>query len=428
MEEVKKSVDHQKLIVKKSVLSGEVKVSGAKNSVLRLLAASLLSSKKINLKNYPYTLLDAQVHVDMLVQLGKTVNVDPANNEITIEESKTLETDLVWNRRSIRNTLLILGALTARFGRGSVPAPGGCEIGSTGTRGFELHVDLLQKLGATVTVSDGVIHTEAVNGLIGNDIYLPIRSTGATENAILCGTLAKGITRIWNPHIRPEIIDLINFLNLMGAKIKVFGQEHIEIKGVSELRGINYEVMPDNVEALTWLIGASITGGEIEIQDFPFEHLEVPLIFLRESGVEMFKGRSSLVVRNSRCYPLEISTGPYPGINSDMQPLLATFAAFAKGESKFIDLRFPGRYGYAFELKKMGLDCDVSDNLLTIRGGNKLVGTDVTALDLRAGVAAALAGFCAEGTTVIHDAWQVARGYDNFVEKITQLGGYAEWQ
>lgn len=415
-----------RLSIQSSCLCGDVTVSGAKNSVLRLLAASILTPEAVTIFNYPQGILDSQVHLDMLRKLGKECNV--YDQHVVITEPQNLHKELQWQGRSIRNTLLILGALVTRFGFGSVPDPGGCNIGSGGgVRPFDLHIMLLEKLGATIWKENGMIMAEAKQGLTGNDIHLPIRSTGATENAIIAGTLAKGTTRVWNPHIRPEILDLIQFLRGMGSVITVFGQEHIEIQGKELLHSVKHKVIPDNVEALTWLIGASITGGEVEIHDFPYEHLEVPLIFLRESGVRMFRGQKSLVVRGSSCYPLEISTGPYPGINSDMQPLLAVFGAKARGTSKYIDLRFPGRYGYAEELKKMGLKYDIEGNMLQIHGGEELQGATVTALDLRAGVALALAGFIAEGETTITDAWQISRGYENFVEKVNSLGGYAKW-
>lgn len=405
--------------VKPSRLTGEVTLSGAKNSVLRLLAASLLSEGTVQLLNYPEGLLDAQVHVEMLQVLGKECTV--SNGEIVIREGKFPVSVLDWQGRSIRNTLLILGALTARTGEGRVPLPGGCKLGE---RKYDLHEMLLRKLGAEVWEEDDYLCARAPQGLTGADIHLPMRSTGATENAILCGTLAKGVTRVWNPHIRPEIIDLIRCLRSMGAKIQVFGQEHIEITGVEGLLGTRYSILPDNMEALTWLVAASITDGAVEIHNFPYDDLEVPLIHLRESGARFFRGDGSMIVRGSRCYPLEISTGPYPGINSDMQPLLAVYAAFARGQSVIVDLRFPGRYGYAEELAKMGLQYEVGDNLLRINGGPPLKGAVVKALDLRAGIALTLAGLGAsEGETVIHDAWQVERGYNRFIEKMQSLGG-----
>lgn len=407
--------------IERSRLAGSVRVSGAKNSVLRLMAASLLTPGRIVLHNYPSDLRDAQVHLGMLEALGKTCVQQ--GDVLVIREDRPLTHALVWPGRSIRNTLLILGALTARLGAGAVPLPGGCDIGPTGDRRYDLHVLVLESLGARVWNEGRVLLAEAPAGLTGADIHLPIRSTGATENAILCGALARGVTRIWNPHIRPEIVDLIAFLRMLGAKIEVFGQEHIEITGVEGLHGGEHRIMPDSVEALTWLVGAMVTGGEVEIVDFPHAHLEVPLIFLRESGARMFRGEDALVVRGGRCYPVDLATGPYPGINSDMQPLFAVYGAAARGESRLIDLRFPGRYAYADELARLGVRRQTDGNLLRILGGAPLVGGDVRALDLRAGIALCLAGLMADGVTTVRDAWQVERGYSNFAPKLRGLGG-----
>tara|TARA_R110002049_G_scaffold4601_1_gene31700 strand:- start:93587 stop:94906 length:1320 start_codon:yes stop_codon:yes gene_type:complete len=409
------------LTVFPSRLYGEVTVSGAKNSALRLLAASLLTSEEVKLTNYPNKLLDAQLHVEMLEQLGKTCRVE--SNEIVISEDRPPEPILAWEKRSIRNTLLILGALTARVGHGEVPLPGGCQIGGcNGNRAYDIHVDILESLGAHVSEREHLLVADAPGGLVGADIRLRVRSTGATENALLAGSLARGTTRIWNPHVRPEILDLIELLQTMGSEIRVFGQERIEIEGRETLSGGKHRVIPDNVEALTWAIAAILTDGEIEIHNFPFEHLEVPLIYLRESGARLFRGGNSIVVRGGNCYPLELSTGPYPGINSDMQPILAVYGLKANGESRFVDLRFPGRYGYAEELQKLGGQCKVEGNVLRIHGGRPLVGSAVRALDLRAGAALALAGLIARGPTHIHDSWQILRGYSSFVDKARALG------
>jgi UDP-N-acetylglucosamine 1-carboxyvinyltransferase len=407
--------------LERSRLVGSVRVSGAKNSVLRLMAASLLTPGRIALHNYPSDLGDAQVHLGMLEALGKTCV--QKGETLCISEDRPLATQLDWPGRSIRNTLLILGALSARLGAGAVPLPGGCDIGASGERRYDLHVLVLEALGARVWNEGRMLLAEAPNGLSGADIHLPIRSTGATENAILCGTLARGVTRIWNPHIRPEIIDLVGFLRMLGAKIEVFGQEHMEITGVEGLGGGEHRIMPDNVEALTWLVGAMVTGGEVEILDFPHAHLEVPLIFLRESGARMFRGDDALVVRGGRCYPVDLATGPYPGINSDMQPLFAVYGAAASGESRLIDLRFPGRYAYADELAQLGVQHRTEGNVLRIVGGAPLTGADVRAIDLRAGIALCLAGLMADGVTTVRDAWQVERGYSNFAPKLTALGG-----
>ncbi|MBS9525880.1 UDP-N-acetylglucosamine 1-carboxyvinyltransferase [Litoribacter alkaliphilus] len=406
------------ILVRKSKLEGKVRLSGAKNSALRLLAASLLTDEKVELTNFPNGLLDVKVHLDMLKVLGKEIQTFEDVAYITELDSKT-STILNWEGRSIRNTLLILGALTTRFGEGRVPLPGGCKLGE---RKYDLHVMLLEQLGAKVWEEDDYLCAKVESGRFkGNDIHLPMRSTGATENSILCATLAKGQTTIWNPHVRPEIIDLVDMLNKMGARISVYGQKCIVINGVDQLRGIKHAVIPDNMEALTWAIGSVITGGDVEILNFPQEHLDVPLIFLKESGMKIYQGKDSVIVRGGSPYPLEISTGPYPGINSDMQPLIAVYGAMSEGTSKIVDLRFPGRYGYAEELAKMGMNFRVEGDMLVIDGGKPLVGTMVKALDLRAGMALLLAGLTAEGETHIESAWQIARGYENLEEKLIGL-------
>jgi UDP-N-acetylglucosamine 1-carboxyvinyltransferase len=399
-------------------LRGIVKLSGAKNAALRHLAVSLLTAEPVVLKNYPASLLDAQVHVEMLKALGKEVYVENPDT-ITINEPKELLSILDWKGRSIRNTLLILGALVARKGAGRVPLPGGCKLGS---RKYDLHVMLLEKLGAEVWEENGMLCALAPHGLIGADIHLTLRSTGATENAIIAGCLSKGVTRIWNPHIRPEILDLVALLRKMGVPIRIFGQEHIEVTGVEVLSGAEHEVIPDSMEAVTWLVGAVITGGDVEIKGFPTADMAVVLAHLTAAGARIFYGDNSVIVRGGKCYPLEISTGPHPGINSDVQPILAAWASHAKGESRIIDLRFPGRYAYAKELAKMGLQYKIHGDMLCILGqGGGLQGADVRALDLRAGASLVLCGLAAEGQTLIRDSWQIFRGYDRFEEKLRIL-------
>lgn len=404
--------------ISKTKLHGSVQVSGAKNSSLRLLAASILTEETLKLTNFPNGLLDVQVHLKMLEVLGKTIFTKGDYLEIGFEKEQS-KTVLNWEERSIRNTLLILGALTARYGEGKVPLPGGCKLGE---RKYDLHVMLLEKLGAEVWEEGDYLCAKAKNKrLIGSEIHLPLRSTGATENTIIAASLAEGKTSLYNPHIRPEIIDLIAMLTKMGAKIKVFGQRSIEIEGVEVLEGCKHAVIADNMEALTWAIGSVITNGEVEIENFPFEHLEVPLVYLRESGMKFFRGENSLIVKGGSAYPVEISTGPYPGINSDMQPLFAVYGAMSKGESKIVDLRFPGRYAYAEELKKLGVDSTVVGDMLVINGGNQIKGGTVKALDLRAGIALLLAGMTSEEIVTIEEEWQIYRGYEHLEQKIKNL-------
>lgn len=403
--------------IQKAQLNGQVRLSGAKNSALKLLTASVLTDEAVEILNSPNGLLDMQVHIKMLNQMGKTCI--EGDRYLKITENNILSSELLWDERSIRNSLLILGSLTTRFGNGKVPLPGGCPLGD---RKYDLHIMLLEKFGAKIWEEEGYLCTKTEGRLKGCDIHLPIRSTGATENAILCASLALGTTTIWNPHIRPEIIDLITMLNKMGANIKVYGQKCIMIEGVEALGGVRHQVISDNMEALTWAIGAVVTQGDVEIVDFPFEHLEVPLVHLRESGMKFYRGENSLIVRGGEAFPIDISTGPYPGINSDMQPLFAVFGATSKGESRIIDLRFPGRYDYVKELAKMGVNYEIDGSLLKIHGGRKLKGAKVVATDLRAGIALLLAGMTADGVTEIEDSWQIARGYENLKSKLKGLG------
>lgn len=414
-------MSQRELIVERSTLKGKLKLSGAKNSALRLQAASILTDEELIISNFPNGLSDVKIHNEMLESLGKKIDTD---GDTLIISGGINSSELIWNKRSIRNTLLILGALLARKGFSKVPLPGGCKIGE---RKYDLHQMVLESLGARVWVEDDNLCAESNGRLKGADIYLPLRSTGATENAILSSSLAIGKTTIWNPHIRPEILDLIDMLNKMGAKIEVRGNESIVVNGVEKLHTATHKVIPDNMEALTFLVAAAITDGDLEILNFPAEHLEVPLIFLKSSGLNIYEGQNSVIVKGSMSYPLEISTGPYPGINSDMQPLLAVYASQAKGMSKIVDLRFPDRFGYAEQLKKMGVDTSVDNNLLVIKGGNSLTGADVFADDLRAGAALLLAGLVSGGVTRISNAEQIERGYEDFIEKFQSLGAKIKW-
>ncbi len=406
-----------------SKLEGEVTLSGAKNSVLKLLAASLLTDEDVIIKNFPESLSDAQIHLDMLEKLGKKIELFKECKEVKISQSTELPNELIWDSRSIRNTLLILGSVFARKGEMAVPHPGGCKLGE---RKHDIHISILESFGAIVEESDTTLKAKRnVNKLVSCDIHLPMRSTGATENAILIASLAEGTTNIWNPHIRPEIIDLIQMLRKMGAKIHVNGQERIIVEGVPRLGGAVHTVIPDNMEALTWSVGALITGGTIEIPNFPFEHLELPLIYLRESGALIYRCGDRAIIQSNKIFPLDISTGPYPGINSDMQPILASFASCAHGHSTIVDLRFVGRYAYAEQFNKMNINTNIQGSVLKIegRGREMITPAEVKATDLRAGISLALLGMASlEGPTTITDAWQIERGYCNFREKLQSLG------
>lgn len=409
------------LRVEKSILKGQVKLSGAKNSALKLMVLSILTNEEIILNNFPNQLSDIMIHSDMLEELGKYIT--KSNDQIVIR-GELKKTELNWEGRSIRNTLLILGALVSRYGYGKVPLPGGCKLGD---RKIDLHLLLLRNLGAEVWQQDGYLIAKANKRLKGAIINLSIRSTGATENGIISSVLASGKTIIFNPHIRPEIIDLIDALNEMGANIVVNGNESIEIIGVNKLSGLKHKVMPDNMEAITFLIAAVMTKGEVEIFDFPYDQLKVPIIFLESSGAEIYKGTKSIIVKAKRTFPFEISTGTFPGINSDMQPLFAALALTSKGISRIVDLRFSNRFQYVDEFNKMGGDLELKENILKIKGGNKLNGKKVIGHDLRANAALLLLGLVANGMTIIDNSWQITRGYEDVVSKFKKLGARIDW-
>ena len=409
------------LLVGKSKLEGEVTLQGAKNAALKFLAASLLTSGDVLVERCPVGMSDVQVHLDMLNCLGKVCKYQD-NNSVLISEGGAVTQELMWDGRSIRNTLLVLGALFARHGYGKVPLPGGCRLGE---RKYDLHVDILEAFGGSVRDDHDylVVERDVAKPLKGATVHLPLRSTGATENFLLIASLSAGKSVLYNPHVRPEVINLIELLRLMGADVRGFGQERIEVVGRPEgLSGARIRTIPDNMEALTWMIGSAMTSGHVLIKDFPFDHLEVPLIFLRESGVKIFREGYDALVYGGACYPVEIATGPYPGINSDMQPLIAAFATQSQGTSKIVDLRFPGRYQYMEEMQKMGVKAKIDGDILIIRGGDSLQGSTVRATDLRAGVALCMLGMVSEGETRINDAWQIERGYADFSKKARSLG------
>ena len=405
--------------VKPSIIEGEVTINGAKNSALRLLAASILTDENIHILNYPDQLRDAVIHVEMLKKLGKVCKVE--EGEIFISQNTDLKTKLEWDQRSIRNTLLILGGLLAKYGEGAVPLPGGCKIGE---RKYDFHINIFKTLGADVWEDEKYLYARSKGKLVGGIVELPLRSTGATENTLICGSLAKGVTTLLNPHLTPEVKDLINFLRKSGVHIDVFGQERIEIHGVESLKGTQYTVLPDRMEAFSWLVAAAVSGGELHIKNFPFNTMEVALQYLEYSGVKLFRSENEVIVKGGRCYPFEISTGAHPAIHSDIQPLFAVFGASANGLSKIIEHRYPERFAYAKDFRAMGVDAQVKGNELHIQGGSKITGAVVNAHDLRAGIALVFLACLAEpgSETLIRNAWQVERGYNDIIKKLNDTG------
>ncbi|MBN1794165.1 MAG: UDP-N-acetylglucosamine 1-carboxyvinyltransferase [Candidatus Omnitrophica bacterium] len=400
-------------------LEGTVAISGAKNAALKVLCASLLTPEGVRLSNIPTGIEDVKVQLGMLESIG--VRVVASGAEVCIDGSSISGYEVIMDQeKGIRTSLLMLGALLARFGEGRVPLPGGCTIGE---RKYDLHIMVLEKLGATVKVSDDGFLEAECDRLRGAEITFPLRTTGATEHAIIASCLAEGRTVLKNAHTRPEVFDLVRFLNTMGADIRIVGSGWIEIEGVKELHGTSYGIIPDSVEALTFIIAAAVTRGDIEIAECPLDALEIPLIYLRESGVRFDVAERSLrVTAPARLTALDISTGPYPGINSDFQPLFTAYATQAEGVSTITDIRFRDRFDYVTELLKMGARISREGNTIIIAGGTPLKSARVHACDLRAGAAVLIAGLCARGTTEIDNVYQIDRGYEEIDVKLKGLG------
>lgn len=403
-----------------NALKGTVKVSGAKNSALKVLCASLLTPEKVRLFNMPTMIEDVKVQIDMIRSVGAKVAVE--NDMVVIDNSSVRDYDVFMDKeKGIRTSLLMLGSLLGRFGRARVPLPGGDNIGE---RKYDLHIYALERLGAKVKVTDDGFLEAECDGLRGAEIEFPFLTMGATENTIISASLAKGQTIMRNAYITPEVLDLIKFLKCMGAKIKVGGSRFVQIDGVEELYGTNHKIIPDRLEALTFVIAGAVTKGFLEIKEFPAEFLEVPLIYLRDAGVNFYKGENSLIINGQGGLfgPMEIVAGSYPGIISDTQPLFAVFATQASGNSRVIDVRYPNRFAYVEFLRKMGADIHQEGNIAVIEGPTPLKGTSIPSKDIRTGAALLVAGLCAEGQTEIENIYQIDRGYERIEEKLFKLG------
>ena len=403
-----------------NVLGGTITVSGAKNSALKVLCASILTPEKVRLFNMPIDIEDVKVQIDMLKSIG--VNVIIKNRIVVIDSSSISKSTVFMDKdKGVRTSLLMLGSMLGRFGWAKVPFPIGDNIGE---RKFDLHIYALNQLGANVRVTDdGFIEAEC-NELKGAEIDFPILTMGGTENAIIAACLAKGRTTIRNAYVTPEVLDLVKFLNSMGANINVRGSRLVEIDGVEELYGTNHKIIPDRLEALTFAIIGAVTKGFLKIKEFPTEFLEVPLIYLREAGINIYNGKDCLIVdgRGGSFDSTEIVAGSYPGIISDMQPLFAAFATQASGNSAIIDIRYPNRFAYIEGLQKMGADIHQEGNIAMVKGPNNLKGANVTATDLRAGAALLISGLCAMGQTEIENIYQIDRGYERIEQKLKCLG------
>ncbi len=405
-------------------LQGHVEISGAKNAALPILAASVLAGEGENCLTPVPWLNDVVVMLDLLQSLGVQIETDGvgtvyvrAHNLIGWEAPYTLV-----NR--MRASVLIMGPLLARLGRARISLPGGCAIGS---RPIDLHLKGFVALGADVIANHGYVEASAKQ-LRGANIYLDYPSVGATENIMMAATLAKGTTVLENAAAEPEIVNLADYLNKMGARITGAGTDRIEISGVDELVGVSHTIIPDRIEAATYLIAAVLGQGEVTISPVDCSSLRSALAKLCEAGCNIkSKAEQQLVVRPiSRLQALDVQTLPYPGFPTDLQPQLMAMLTQATGASLITETVFENRFQHVAELGRMGAQIKVIGRQALVRGPTKLTGTTVTATDLRAGAALVLAGLIAEGQTIVSEAFHIDRGYVQIVEKLRGLGAEIE--
>lgn len=410
----------ERLIVKGgNRLVGTVKTSGAKNAVLPIIAASILGTSPSRLDEIP-ALEDVRTICAVLECLGIKVDApEPHTLKIDSREITSCEApyELV---RSMRASFLVMGPLLARKGYARISQPGGCAIG---TRPIDLHLKGFEALGVKIEQGHGYIEASAPEGMTGANIYLDFPSVGATENIMMAAAMANGTTVLENPAEEPEIVDLANYLNQMGARVRGAGTNVITIEGVSELHGVQHSVIPDRIEAGTYMIAAAMTGGDVIIENVLPEHQKPLIAKLREAGALVEEDIDRIhVVGSGRLKAVDIKTLPYPGFPTDMQAQMMAMLSVAEGRSKITETVFENRFMHVVELNRMGANITTEGRSAVITGPAHLTGCTVRATDLRAGAAMILAGLVAEGATEICDIYHIDRGYEEIAAKLTRLG------
>ncbi|MDU1321438.1 MAG: UDP-N-acetylglucosamine 1-carboxyvinyltransferase [Clostridium botulinum] len=400
-------------------LKGDVNISMAKNSVLPIIAGSILSGDKCVIDNAPM-LEDVFVIGEILKSISAKVNIDEVNNRVIIDskpvDNLEPDSDLV---KKMRASFLLMGPMMSRFGRFKISLPGGCNIG---TRPIDLHLKGFTALGAKVNIGHGYVEAVA-DKLIGNKIYLDFPSVGATENIMMASVMAEGETIIENAAEEPEIEDLGRFLNSIGAKVIGAGTDTVRIMGVNELKGATHRPIYDRIEAGTFMIAAAITKSKIKINGVIEEHLKPIIAKLTEMGVDIkIKGETAIVDGRKVLNPVDIKTMPYPGFPTDMQAQMMALLSTIKGTSIITETIFENRFMHVSEMKRMGADVKIDGRSAVIEGVSKLTGTEVKATDLRAGAALILCALVAEGKTEITDVYHIDRGYVKIEEKLNKLG------
>lgn len=417
---------------------GKVTVSGAKNSATRVLAASLLSDETVVLRNFPTQLVDVGHKVAFCRKLGALIEIDPVA-ETAMISAKDLRSQMMSRQDfdvPIRTTYLLAAAQILRSGIARIPYPGGCPIGggAGGGRGYDQHILVWEALGGTVTEKEDHIQIDCSQGLSGGEIHFTISTVGGTENALISSSIAKGRTEIFNAYITPEVEDLIQALRRMGADIEVSGTSHIIVEGKNgPLGGTHMSIMSDRIEALTWLVYAVISGGELTIENVPFKSMEVPLLHLQHAGIDFFRNSNSIHVTpncltSGSVQPFELSCGAHPGIISDMQSFYVILGLLGAGTSRIFDYRYPERIAFVKELAKLvdGDKMTAEAGKIIVNGPARFKPGVANSTDLRGSMAVVMAALCADGRSVINNVHMALRGYNNLAEKLTSVGGRIE--
>ncbi|MCI5532279.1 MAG: UDP-N-acetylglucosamine 1-carboxyvinyltransferase [Caecibacter massiliensis] len=400
-------------------LEGTVRVSGAKNAVLPIIVASMLGTTQSVLTEIP-KLDDVHTVCEVITSLGVHIDQSQAGT-LVIDASHLTSTSAPYDLvRRMRASFLVMGPLLARKGHAKISLPGGCSIGA---RPIDLHLKAFEAMGAVINLENGDIEASVENGLKGAQIYLDFPSVGATENVLMAASLAEGRTILENAAEEPEIVDLATYLNSMGANIRGAGTNVIRIEGVKELHGANHSVIPDRIEAGTFMVGAAMTGGNVYVENALSEHLKPLVAKLKEVGATVEEDIDGIrVIGHKPLRPADIKTLPYPGFPTDMQAQFMALTTICQGTSVITETVFENRFMHVDEFKRMGAKIRIEGRSAIVEGVPHLKGADVNATDLRAGAALVLAGLVAEGETKVGYLYHIDRGYDNLVQKLQRLG------
>ena len=399
-------------------LKGQIKISGSKNASLPILAATLLSNKKVFLNNLP-KVKDIETMINLLKSLGSKIRFN--KNRLIVDNSKQSKKIASYNLvKTMRAGILVLGPLLAKFGNAKVSLPGGCAIGA---RPIDIHLKALSKLGVKYKILDGYVYAKAPKGLVGSKIYFPKISVGATENLIIASTFAKGTTILNNCAIEPEIKDLVNFLNKLGCNLKWITKRSLKIVGVSEIKETSYSVMFDRIELGTYLVAAAITGGNLKIKKVIPNIIQTEINILRKIGVKIFIKKDEIHVMGSKkIKSLNITTAPYPGFPTDLQAQIMVLLCKANKRSVIKEDIFENRFMHVAELNRMGAKISVQGNKAYVEGNTKFNAAELMATDLRASVSLILAALTSNGKSKINRIYHLDRGYENIEKKLRKVG------